>query len=426
MSRSARYKIACLGFLLAAPAVAGTTYWITTTGADHLLERGREALGQGNWNQANRCLELLDRRGYPDHAHLLRGESWLRKARIDLQTDAAVEQPISAGQNSSQRALGELTQIRAEGPLALEAAVLGAECLVRQGERRFAVQVLDTVVARNPDHKEAHRWLAAIYIDLNSSSQAIDHLREWGRLDARNGRPYRWIGWFLSKDYGNSSGAIEAYREACRRDLEPDLRVEVIKELAEALVNGPADYQAALDTLDQCSETVAQPEILTLRAQCLWSLARQSEALPVLDAALRAKPELPQALQLRAKMFLSDGQPQAAVPLLEAALAIDVHDHISQQLLMQTYKQLGDDVRSEHQRQLLEETRSYKDQLTKLHDRALRHPWDAGVRHQLADLCLKLNRQAEAQMWRQAASACISNQSSEAAFEQSFSPPGRN
>src|SRR5438105_2730609 len=102
MSRSARYKIVCLGFLLAAPAVAGTTYWITTSRADHLLERGREALRRGNWNQANRCLELLDRRGYPDHAHLLRGESWLRKGRIAPQTDGGVGQPISAGQDSYQ------------------------------------------------------------------------------------------------------------------------------------------------------------------------------------------------------------------------------------------------------------------------------------------------------------------------------------
>lgn len=420
MFRSARYKMAGLGLLLAALAAAGTTFWISTTRADSLLRRGRAALESENWHQVDRCLELLERRGYEDHAHLLRGESWLSKSGLASGTGTA------ASLDAYRSALGELARVRDEGPLALEASVLGAKCLVRLDERRFAAQVLDTVVQRHADHKEAHQWLAAIYIDLNSPGQAIAHLREWGRLDPHNGRPYRWIGLFLAKDYADSNGAIEAYREACRRDLEPQLRTEVVMELAETLVDGPADYQAALDTLDQAPEILNQPKVLALRAHCLWSLAKPAEAVQALEAALRAHPKLPQALQLRAKIFLSEGQPGAAVPLLETALRVDAHDHVSRQLLMQTYQQLGDHARAEEQRQRLEETRSAKDRLTKLHEEALRRPWDARVRHQLADLCLKLNRTAEAQMWRQAASACLSSSSQETTIEQTFSPPGRN
>jgi tetratricopeptide (TPR) repeat protein len=322
-------------------------------------------------------------------------------------------------------ALGELAQIKDE-ELAVTGTVLGAECLVRLGEHRFAAEVLQTLLGRNPDLKAAHRWLAAIYIDLHSPNEAIAHLREWGRLDARNGRPYRWVGWFLSKDQGKLDEAIEAYREACRRDLEPALRVEVVNELAEALVNGPADYQAALDTLDQCPQTLSQPQMLILRARCLSNLAMQTEALSLLESVLRIHPELPAALELRAKMFLSAGEPQAAVPLLETALKVDAHDQANRQLLMQAYQQVGDKARAEQQRQLLEETRAYNDQLTKLHDAAARHPWDADVREQLADLCRKLNRQAEADMWRRAALAGTRNQPAETNFEQSLLQPERN
>jgi tetratricopeptide (TPR) repeat protein len=426
MSIARRPKNVCLGLLTIAIAAAGITYWMSTTRACYLLNRGREALKRGNWDQADRYLELLERRGARDHAHLLRGEVYLYKARLTPETSVGTVPLISPGQNGFRQALHELAQIKDEGPLAVEGTLLGAECLVRLGERRFAAEALGSIVKRYPDNMRAHQWLAAIYMDLNSASEAIAHLREWGRLDPHNGRPYRWIGWFLSKDYGKHEEAIEAYREACRRDLDPALRVEVLKELAGTLIDGPADYQAALDTLAQSPQSADQPEILSLRGQCLWGLGKQAEAIEALEGALRLNPQLPRALQLRAKIFLAEGKPKAAFPLLEKAVSVDASDHISRQLLMQAYRQVGDNARAEQERQRLEETRGYKDRLTKLHDYALRHPWDARVRDQLAELCLKLNLQAEAQMWRQAALACRTDELSQSDFDQPFSLQERN
>jgi tetratricopeptide (TPR) repeat protein len=405
-------------------AIAGTIYWAHKTGPGSLLTRGQAALDRGGWDEAERCLDRLDERGYQDEAHFLRGEVWLRKARLAPETTALIS--TAAASSSLRRALHELTQVRDDGPLAQEGAVLRAECLVRLGQRRAAAELLQSVIQQNPDHREAHQWLAAIYIDLNSPYQALTHLREWGRLDPQNGRPYRWIGWFLSKDYGKQSEAIEAYQEACRRELDPALRADVIKDLAELLVEGPEDYQAALDILAQCPELLARPEVLTLRGQCLRALGKQAEAVELVERALHADPELPQALRLRAKMFLADGQAKAALPFLEKALAVDSHDHLSRQLLMQAYQQLGANDRAEEQRRLLEQARSEKQRLTQLHEQALRHPWDANIREQLADLCLKCNRKAEAEMWRQAAAACRSNRSAAATLEPSFSPPHRN
>src|SRR5262249_34570447 len=156
-------------------------------------------------------LEALEQRGYSDPAHFLRGAIALEQARHAPEPAAGVSQALSTGHSSYKRALAELAQVREEGPLGLETAVFGAECLVHLGQRRFAAEVLNQVVQRDPDQKEAHRWLAAIYIDLNSPQQAITHLREWARLDPHNGRPYRWIGHFLVKDYVDYQEAIAAY-----------------------------------------------------------------------------------------------------------------------------------------------------------------------------------------------------------------------
>ena len=81
------------------------------------------------------------------------------------------------------------------------------------------------------------------------------------RLDPHNGRPYRWIGWFFAKDYdGKLPEAIEACQEAWRRNLRPTQRAEVVKELAGALVDRPADYEAALETLARYPAFADQPE----------------------------------------------------------------------------------------------------------------------------------------------------------------------
>src|SRR5437879_11690422 len=157
---SNRSAISCLGLLTAALAAAGLTYRVYTTRAGYLLERGRAALERGNWKQAERCLELLETRGHGDHAHLLRAEIRLCEARLAPETSMTALQPALPGQSPFRLALHELAQIKDERSVSLEATVRGAECLVRLGERPFAVEVLNRVIKRTPDHKEANQWLA--------------------------------------------------------------------------------------------------------------------------------------------------------------------------------------------------------------------------------------------------------------------------
>src|SRR5262245_13142246 len=140
MSMSNRLTVVIVGFLIAVLVAAGTTYRIYTTRAGYLLDRGRAALERGNWSQADRYLDYLEKGGYPDHAHLLRGEIWLSKGRLGPATSAAVAHPTFSAQNSYRLALHELAQIKDEGHVSVEGTVLGAECLVHLGERRFAAE----------------------------------------------------------------------------------------------------------------------------------------------------------------------------------------------------------------------------------------------------------------------------------------------
>jgi tetratricopeptide (TPR) repeat protein len=190
-----------LGILSAALLCGGVGYRVYTSRASYLLRQGQRALASDRWDEAETLAADLEAHGYLRHAHLLRGEAWVRKGRfLPTETGPAGAPGRAAVQRRPQalaamrRALAELEPVRDDGTLGTDAAVLAAECLIRLGEGRRAVPLLTAVVERRPDHMEAHRWLAAVYMDMNSPEEAVAEFREWGRLDPQDGRPYRWVG----------------------------------------------------------------------------------------------------------------------------------------------------------------------------------------------------------------------------------------
>jgi tetratricopeptide (TPR) repeat protein len=408
--------------------LGGVLAWrLYTTRTAYLLERGQAALERGDWGEAARLMRALDKKDSPSASRLFRGKTWTYLGRAAWQEETNASAPgggeNARAQDAFRHALAEFTRLRDAGPLGLEGTVLGAECLVRLGERRLAAETLTTVVSRHeqgdgpfeergtvPFYKDAHRLLAAIYMDLNSPFDAIEHLREWARLDPDTGRPCRWIGFFY-KDYQRPADAALAYQEALRRSLEPSETIAVLKELAETQLEGLANHKAALDTLDEAGRKAdsLSADLRVLRARCLLGLGRAPEAVAELDTALRQEPNLVAALLARAKVFLAEGQPRAALPLLDTAVRVDPNDLESRQFLMQAYGQAGDRERAERERQRVEELKAYKDRLTKLHEQAQRKPWDDQVRYQIAELCQGINRPAEARMWLEAALACNPN-----------------
>ncbi len=403
-----RSRVLWCGLLLA--TVAGTAgYWAYTTRPDSLLRRARADLEKGDAGAAERIVDQLEQRGHVPQAHSLRGEIWLRLGRSQLRSeaDSTAPAPLNAGARTLfSRALRELSQVADDGLLGADSAVLAAECLVQLGERYLAAEGLDAVVSRYPDSKEAHRWLAAIYIDTSSPWQAVRHLREWGRLDPQEGRPFRWIGLFC-RDHHRTTEAVDAYQEALRRRLTPEDRAQVIQELIEELIDRHADYRAALELLDGCPEPLRQgPALQALRAECLWGLGRTDEAVALLDRVLQADPKLFRALRLRAQFYLLEDRPGDAVPLLEQAVQLDPQDYANRQHLVQAYQQLKDlDRAKEHQRQV-QETQHVRTELTQLFQKASERPWDDEVRCDIADQCLKLNRRQEARTALRAALAC--------------------
>jgi tetratricopeptide (TPR) repeat protein len=395
-----RWLLVLAALALVLLGAGGAVYRYRTTTPEYLLARGRGALERGDVDEALRLADRLRRAGHEAHGLLLRGESWLLVAQATGGT-GWVSPP-----EALRKALDALGGVQADGPVGAEAAVRAGECLVRLGEHRVAAEVLNRVVRRDPDQREAHRWLAAVYIDLNSPTEAIRHLTEWGRLGPEEGRPYRWVGFFY-KDYQNPEAAIPAYREALARRLTPDLRADVVRELAELLLDARADYQGALDTLEGCpAEYAGGPAVRLFRAEGLWGLGRREEAEKLTDGVLATDPDYPRALRVRARMYLATDRPRQARPLLEKCVALAPLDLSARQNLLEVCHQLQDDEAFKAQRRKYEEVRGLSKQLTLLYLTARDRPWDDWARYEAARLCLQLNRVGEARTMLRAALAC--------------------
>jgi tetratricopeptide (TPR) repeat protein len=388
-----------LGILAVLGLGGWAAYRYHTTLPEHLLARGRKALERGDVDEALRVAGRLEEHGHQATGLLLRGESWL----VVAQAGGEGSQP--SPRQALQRALTVLGRVQSGEPAGLEAAVRAGEGLVRLGQLREAADVLKRVVQRQPDQRDAHRWLAAVYIDLSSPTEAIRHLTEWGRLDPSDGRPYRWIGFFY-KDYQNMEAAIPAYREALARHLPAELRGDVVRELAETLLDGRADYQGVLDLLQECTEGVANsPDLRLFRAESLWGLGRRAEAEKLADEVLRTDPSYPRALRVRARMCTATDQLQQARPLLEKCVALRPLDLSARQHLLEVCQQLKDEPAVKVHRQKYEEERALSRRMSQLYLLARERPWDDGVRLEIARLCLKLNRVDEARTMLRAALA---------------------
>jgi tetratricopeptide (TPR) repeat protein len=147
-------------------------------------------------------------------------------------------------------------------------------------------------------------------------------------------------------------------------------------------------------------------EVRTLRAEALWGLGDRDEAAAVADGVLRTTPNYPRAVGLRGRMYLATDEPGRARPLFEKAVALDPYDLGSRQHLIAVCDRLNDPAAVAEQRRRLEEARDFWKRLTQLYRMAEDRPWDGQVRYEIAVLCLKANRKAQAQTMLRAALAC--------------------
>ncbi len=453
-SRRARRAFALLGLCAALAAIAAW-YYLREDGSH--LEQARLAIERNDYREMERLAGVLRRQGRLEHAQFLQASVFFeearrqqdladRQARYDiaerllrfagdrgaelflpgaLAPQAFLHDPgttafvarhrpllpklVETKHRADQffrRAQVELEAIPRDSTVYLEAAPLLGECRLERGDLKGAVECFRFVVERQPDQSDARRFLAERHYELGNVELAAEHARALAELEPDDGYPHRLLA-VMARNHRRFAEARKEYRAALDRQLELGLRVRVLKEFAEMLVEDVGDCDAALRVLDRTPEAHAHdPELAVLRAECLWSQGKRDDARALADSALRGNPDLFAGLLLRGRMHLEEEQPREALPLLKRAVVLTPHDFRGREQLARAYRQLGEADRAAEQDQRRQELVEIRTRLTVLSKKAVDHPWDADCRLEIAALYVKLDRPAEARQWLKAALAC--------------------
>jgi tetratricopeptide (TPR) repeat protein len=389
MHRFHRYRVYLVILALVAVLLGMGSLWAYhTTRPEYRLRQGQQALLAGKIPEAERLAERLEAAGYSDHAHLLRGQIYLRQHRLN----EAVEE-YNGISHEHEDILAEASLIYGLGFLSL-------------GHSARAEKLLRYVVRVRPNEVDAHRGLVAVYYDRGAMEQVLRHLKKWSDLDDKSGEPHRLMGQIF-QDLDSQEFAIEQYRAALDRDLPPQTHDETVVELAKVLIRH-TEFAEALAALDGCSSEASEtePAVAALRAECLYNLNRSSEAIRYLDPVLVGGTPSLRALRVRARIHADAGECQAAADLLERALRVDVHDTSCRYQLTLVLERLGRHAEAALQRRQMERDQRLLQQLSDLNREAIDKPSDVGIRRRLAEICTQLDKPELAQMWLRAAAAC--------------------
>jgi len=368
--------------VLGAGILAGASWWIYSTRPTYRLRQGQAAARAGDLSTAMQFADLLEGDQRLDEAALLRGEVYFR-------------------QGENREAIGWLKRVsKDKSDLYHQAGVLAAQVLMAQKMPREASQVLLQILDENPDHVDAHRWLAVIYYDQGDATRAVPHLQEVARLDPSDFRPHRLMG-LIFQYLDSTDDAISAYTEALKRNPPADVRDEVRHELAECQLK-QFRYQDVLATIGD----LTTPEAISFRVEAISALGRPAEADRILAEGIESHPENARLLRIRGERARAHGDYAAAAEFLERAVAIDPSDFRAHYQLVLTYEGLKQLEKAEKQRQRHDELKKLYDALSKLSAEASKDPWNEGIRWELASLCEKLHKPQLAEMWRKAARAC--------------------
>jgi len=336
---------------------------------------------------------------------LIRAEILLRDYPADAKvTDSLVllrgYRALAAGRPDD--ALRYFRYLKPEGELRASVLRCTGETLYKTGQLGEAEGCFRRILQESPTDPQAHRWMAAIHYDLGRMDASLLHLRQLSNLAPEDGRPHFMRG-VIYHDFGQLSLALPALTTSLSL-TKTSQEVTQVRTLLAQVQMELKDFSAAIVTLAGLPESVEKKAML---AECFWNQGKTEEASKLISGVdsigLPARGQL-----LQARISLESGDTEESLSLLKSLILQDRSSEESEYLIAMVYQQRGEQQLYQEHLQRSEEIKALKTRLTELSSRAMAAQYDADVRLEMAAVCENLGMQRMADVWRQAAAACLS------------------
>ncbi|MFN9719446.1 MAG: tetratricopeptide repeat protein [Planctomycetota bacterium] len=306
--------------------------------------------------------------------------------------------------NSPNEAVQQLLSLDLNGPFRPQILLFLGEAFYKGGQLANARNTLSMLVEEVPDSVDAHRWLASTWYDLGANVPAIYHLTEVTRLAPDDYRPH-WLMGVMYRDFENYTASIHHLKEAWTRDPQGDVRNDIAVILSRSF-QAVHQYDESLGYLKQCDET---PEIMVEKAKANFNLTNHSEA----ERLLRTS-DVPKDEQAAIDYYLlfgdlleTKGELQEAASKYEAGVRQFPFDEDLHYRFALVLGAMGDSERAATEMAEWKRKDKLKSRLVELNEIASKEPDNADVRFQLAEVCRQMKRTHLAEMWLNAAKACV-------------------
>lgn len=208
-------------------------------------------------------------------------------------------------------------------------------------KQQAIVNALQTL-RKKSDDIESHMRLAREFFDTGSYKNALPHVEAALRHAPRNLDVIRLAAVVLRYNH-QFKRALEVLDQGLALEpLAPDLYEQQTfnlramgKQVDAAKI---ANLAKALRAVDK---NPGDPEELQKAIYQLAMVGRRAQALPLVDKALAANPDIPGLFALRGELLLAEGHAQEALETLVQAVELDATDLKSQNLLAKAYSQTG-------------------------------------------------------------------------------------
>gem|GEM_PF-5943641 len=372
------------GVLLVVVTVSawGMSYLMYPT-ADQVFDHVVSMLRQGDLVRAEKIAQ--------EYQELLGSTEYERPLRGGLLVHAGLHQ----------QALRYLTPEDAVGKARESVLVWAGECFFVSRDLARAEMLLRNAVAEFPSNLHAVRLLAAVYFDLGAMQLALAQLQTIQAFDPNDFRSFHTAG-VIYLDFEQFDLAVANLETALERKPPPKLRAEISLDLSHA-------YRRLLkynNALALSKSTNPSPRAFAEIALSQLGLGQLDDAEKSVIAGRRFESSDPMLLRAEALVLIEQRKFDDASIVLMKLTELEPHEFDVYYKLANVYRQLGRD--SEHQQALarFEELKLIRERVAVLNHKANQLPYDADIRHELADLCHQMGRFDLEHDWRNAAAAC--------------------